>query len=56
MQFTIPQFTVGILKFKPYRRLYLEVWPGGSFMLGLFRAILFLTVWPIQPQKGLHDV
>lgn len=56
MQFTVPQFTIGILRFKPHRRLYLEIWSCGSFMLGLWRVIVFLTVWPKQPQKGLHDV
>ncbi len=56
MQITIPQFTLGILNFKPYKKLYFELWPNGSFMLGLWRVIIFLTVWPRQPQKGLHDV
>jgi len=52
MQITIPQLTIGILKFKPYKRLYLEVWPNGSFMIGLWHVIAFLTVWP---KKGGDD-
>jgi len=51
MQVTIPQVTIGTLRIKPSKRLYLELWPGGSFMLGLWRIVLYLTVWP----KSLND-
>jgi hypothetical protein len=51
MQLTIPQITIGILRVTPTKRLYLEAWSDGSLMIGLWRAIIFLTVWP----KSLND-
>ena len=55
MQVTIPHVTIGILRIKPHKRLYLERWSNGSFMIGLWRAIVFLTVWPKLPNDPGED-
>ena len=54
MQVTIPQLTIGLLKCNPGKPLYFERWSNGSFMIGLWRAIIFVTVWPNWP-NSLND-